>query len=183
MALAPRGAVRAAGWPPSWGCRRRSCVTSSAGALLHDIGKIGVSDTILLKPGKLTEDEWAVDACAHRCSARRSSPASRSCGAPGCLVAQHHERWDGRGVQRQAARRGDPHRGAGLRRDRHLRRASPPTGRTARRWGTRQALAGDPPGAQGLAVSTRRGGRLRARAGGGVGGDRRHSADPEIVLD
>jgi cyclic di-GMP phosphodiesterase len=28
------------------------------GAMLHDIGKIGVSDNILLKPGKLTEDEW-----------------------------------------------------------------------------------------------------------------------------
>src|SRR2546429_261622 len=28
------------------------------GAMLHDIGKIGISDTILLKPGKLTDDEW-----------------------------------------------------------------------------------------------------------------------------
>jgi putative nucleotidyltransferase with HDIG domain len=28
------------------------------GSLLHDVGKIGVSDTILLKPGKLTDDEW-----------------------------------------------------------------------------------------------------------------------------
>src|SRR5262249_45043380 len=28
------------------------------GALLHDIGKIGISDNILLKPGKLTEPEW-----------------------------------------------------------------------------------------------------------------------------
>ena len=28
------------------------------GSLLHDVGKIGVSDTILLKPGKLTDEEW-----------------------------------------------------------------------------------------------------------------------------
>jgi putative nucleotidyltransferase with HDIG domain len=66
------------------------------GALLHDIGKIGVSDTILLKPGKLTEDEWT--------SMRRHSlfGAQILAGIPFLLrarqlVAQHHERWDGRG--------------------------------------------------------------------------------------
>ena len=38
------------------------------GSLLHDVGKIGVSDNILLKPGKLTDEEWS------RCvSTRRSA--------------------------------------------------------------------------------------------------------------
>ncbi|MBN1769829.1 MAG: HD domain-containing protein [Deltaproteobacteria bacterium] len=66
------------------------------GALLHDIGKIGVSDTILLKPGKLTEDEWT--------AMRRHSlfGAQILAGIPFLLrarqlVAQHHERWDGSG--------------------------------------------------------------------------------------
>ncbi len=33
------------------------------GALLHDIGKMCILDAILLKPGKLTDDEWKVMRC------------------------------------------------------------------------------------------------------------------------
>ena len=36
------------------------CYTLEIAALLHDIGKIGVADSILLKPGPLTDEEWAV---------------------------------------------------------------------------------------------------------------------------
>lgn len=38
----------------------RDCYTLEIAALLHDIGKLGVPDHILLKPGRLTEEEWAV---------------------------------------------------------------------------------------------------------------------------
>jgi HD-GYP domain-containing protein (c-di-GMP phosphodiesterase class II) len=66
------------------------------GALLHDIGKIGVSDTILHKPGKLTDEEWAVmrthpDIGAHIVN---RIPFLQDC-MP--VVHYHHERWDGSG--------------------------------------------------------------------------------------
>ncbi len=66
------------------------------GALLHDIGKIGVPDAILLKPGPLTEDEWVVMR-RHPVLARdmlAAIPFLRSAiDIPYC----HHERWDGGG--------------------------------------------------------------------------------------
>jgi response regulator RpfG family c-di-GMP phosphodiesterase len=40
------------------GVRKEELTWIRRGAILHDVGKIGVSDTILRKPGKLTEDEW-----------------------------------------------------------------------------------------------------------------------------
>ncbi len=66
------------------------------GALLHDIGKIGVPDAILHKPGPLTEAEWQVmrrhpeigalmvEEVEYLTEARR-------------IILHHHERWDGRG--------------------------------------------------------------------------------------
>jgi putative two-component system response regulator len=67
-------------------------------APLHDIGKIGIPDAILLKPGKLTDSEFAVvkrhtTIGAEILSGSRSSLlrlAER-------IALSHHERWDGRG--------------------------------------------------------------------------------------
>ncbi len=39
---------------------RRECYLIEMAALLHDIGKVGVPDSVLLKPGKLTKEEWEV---------------------------------------------------------------------------------------------------------------------------
>jgi putative two-component system response regulator len=68
----------------------------SYGAALHDIGKIGVPEAILQKPGQLTELEW-VDMRRHpEIGARIVEPLRLSIVvAP--IVRAHHERWDGTG--------------------------------------------------------------------------------------
>jgi putative nucleotidyltransferase with HDIG domain len=73
------------------------------GAMLHDVGKIGVPDAILLKPGKLTEDEWKI-------MRRHASIGFHMVSQVDFLqraarvVGDHHERFDGSGY---------PHRKAG----------------------------------------------------------------------
>jgi HD-GYP domain-containing protein (c-di-GMP phosphodiesterase class II) len=69
------------------------------GALLHDIGKLGVPDNILLKPGKLTDEEWVImkkhPVIAHELLAPISF-LRQSLDIPYC----HHEKWDGSGYPR-----------------------------------------------------------------------------------
>ena len=69
------------------------------GAILHDIGKIGVPDQILLKPGPLTEDEWKTmrQHPVHARAMLMSIGFLRSAlDIPYC----HHEKWDGTGYPR-----------------------------------------------------------------------------------
>ncbi len=70
------------------------------GALLHDIGKIGVPDHILLKPDKLTDEEWQIMRLHPQFAYDMLSPISylrRALDIPYC----HHERWDGTGYPRR----------------------------------------------------------------------------------
>ncbi len=63
---------------------------------LHDIGKIGISDQILLKNGSLTNEEWALMKThpqmgfdiIDKCSSLKEVSQ---------IILQHHERWDGKG--------------------------------------------------------------------------------------
>jgi putative nucleotidyltransferase with HDIG domain len=66
------------------------------GALLHDIGKIGISDTILHKSGSLTPDEWKIMRVHPDIGARivEGIPFLQET-LP--VVRHHHERWDGSG--------------------------------------------------------------------------------------
>jgi putative nucleotidyltransferase with HDIG domain len=66
------------------------------GALLHDIGKIGIADRILLKPAKLTAEEW-VDMRRHPEIGYWILTGSRELQAASEIVLSHHERWDGTG--------------------------------------------------------------------------------------
>ncbi len=72
------------------------------GALLHDVGKIGVSDTILLKPGELTEEERS-EVERHAEYGYRILEGIDFLGNAREIVLQHHERWDGSGYPRKLA--------------------------------------------------------------------------------
>ncbi len=67
------------------------------GALLHDVGKIGIRDEILLKPGSFTPEERRVMESHTEVGERIVQPISGiTCTTLGC-IRHHHERWDGRG--------------------------------------------------------------------------------------
>ncbi|MBI5877914.1 MAG: cyclic nucleotide-binding domain-containing protein [Chloroflexi bacterium] len=69
------------------------------GALLHDIGKIGVSDTILRKPGPLSADETQ-EMRLHPAWGKRIIEGIEFLRPALDVVYAHHERWDGRGYPR-----------------------------------------------------------------------------------
>jgi len=66
------------------------------GSLLHDIGKIGVPDAILRKPGKLTDEEWE-RMREHPLHGQQILRGIKFLEGAGKVVAQHHEKWDGSG--------------------------------------------------------------------------------------
>jgi putative nucleotidyltransferase with HDIG domain len=78
------------------GLTGRDLITLEHGALLHDIGKIGVPDAILLKRGSLTEEEWAHMRRHVQYGADILRGIDFLQGATK-IVAQHHERYDGSG--------------------------------------------------------------------------------------
>ena len=70
-----------------------------AGSFLHDVGKIGIPDAILLKPGKLDAEEMAV----MRTHVEQGEQIVKGMGwldGAHAVVAGHHEKWDGSGYPR-----------------------------------------------------------------------------------
>jgi HD-GYP domain-containing protein (c-di-GMP phosphodiesterase class II) len=81
------------------GVRDAALVHVRRGALLHDIGKLGVPDQILLKPGKLTDEEWVLMRGHPLLAYDLLSPITYlkpALDIPYC----HHEKWDGSGYPR-----------------------------------------------------------------------------------
>ena len=70
------------------------------GVLLHDIGKIGIPDAILLKPGPLTPEEWQIMRTHPEIGKRLVERIPFLRGAVP-VVYCHHERWDGTGYPRR----------------------------------------------------------------------------------
>jgi putative two-component system response regulator len=84
-------------------------------APLHDIGKVGIPDHILLKPGKLTAEEWAVMQTHAQLGAEAIEHAERIAEKPVAFLALareiahwHHEKWDGSGYPDGLAREAIP---------------------------------------------------------------------------
>ncbi len=66
------------------------------GAILHDIGKVGVSEAILCKPGPLDEYEWS-EMRQHPVVGEKICAQLRFARDVGPVIRHHHERWDGQG--------------------------------------------------------------------------------------
>ena len=65
---------------------------------MHDIGKVAIPDAVLLKPGKLDEEEWAImkthASIGHDLLSHSDRPILK---AAAVVAGQHHEKWDGSG--------------------------------------------------------------------------------------
>ena len=77
--------------------RASSTVTFGQAAPLHDVGKIAISDLILLKPGKLTDEEFeTMRTHAAIGTALLSNGCSDVVRVAARIAGAHHERWDGK---------------------------------------------------------------------------------------
>lgn len=82
----------------SWGWNEHQSELLELAAAMHDMGKIGVPDAVLRKPGKLDPDEWAVmqshTRVGYEILSKSDAPLFRMAAE---IALRHHEKWDGSG--------------------------------------------------------------------------------------
>lgn len=83
-----------------FGMNDEQLINVQRGSLLHDIGKMGVPDNILLKPGPLTEEEWEIMRKHPQFAYELLTPISYLHQALD-IPYSHHEKWDGTGYPRE----------------------------------------------------------------------------------
>jgi putative two-component system response regulator len=75
----------------------RACLLALyRGGYLHDVGKVGIPDSILFKPGRLTPEEWVVMR-SHSMRGEEICRHIRSMSEVLPIIRHHHEKWDGTG--------------------------------------------------------------------------------------
>ncbi len=94
-----RAAVRLA---EELGCNRQQVETIYLAGLLHDIGKIGIDDNVLRKPGKLTDAEYE-HIKTHAEIGHRILSDIKQLDEVLPVVLHHHEQWNGKGYPRMLA--------------------------------------------------------------------------------
>ncbi len=83
---------RASGYMPE------ECDVLALSSTLHDVGKIGIPDNILLKPDKLTKDEWEIMKSHTTIGAQLlAGSKSKFLSLAESIALTHHEKWDGTG--------------------------------------------------------------------------------------
>lgn len=100
-----------------WGLDDQTVTLYHKSAPLHDIGKVGVPDSILLKPGPLTKEEW-VEMRKHPIYGLEALKQGDECAGDtaflrsACdIIGTHHEKWDGTGYPNGLAGDAIPHAG------------------------------------------------------------------------
>jgi putative two-component system response regulator len=78
------------------GLEREALLALYRGAYLHDVGKVGIPDSVLFKPGKLTAREW-ITIRSHPARGEEICRPMKSLGCVLPIIRYHHERWNGSG--------------------------------------------------------------------------------------
>jgi putative two-component system response regulator len=94
------------------GLSAKDCERIRLASQLHDVGKVAVPDRVLLKPGKLTADEFELVKGHAESGYKMLAGSASEVVRLGALIAYtHHERWDGDGYPRRLVREEIPFEG------------------------------------------------------------------------